>query len=92
MVGIDPKNGIQNFGMSKIHLRGSLYTKNPLKYIGMTNNTIPLLYIAKVQIFHPVLLILKISKFSTISSAASLPALFHLQPAIALVLPGLMIW
>jgi len=33
---IDPKNGTQNFGISKIHLRVGFTQKNRPKYIGIT--------------------------------------------------------
>jgi len=49
------KSGIRNFGVSKIHLSAGFTQKNQPKCIGTTtyNNTIPLLNVAKSQIFHP---------------------------------------
>jgi len=71
IVGIDLKNGIQSFSMSKIHLRVIFAQKSTKVHWYDYNNTIPLLNIAKVEYFIWYI-ILKISKFSQAILSASL--------------------
>jgi len=63
----DPKNDIQNFDVSKIHLRVALHEKSNKMHWCIYNSTICLLKLQKFKYFIQYI-ILKISKFSTISS------------------------
>ena len=54
IVGIDPKNGAWNFGVSKIHFRvGFMWEIDQMHWYNY-NKTIPLLNIAKSQILQPI--------------------------------------
>jgi len=49
------EKGVQNFGLSKIHLRVGLYKKLiKMHWYIIYNNTVPLLNIMKALIFYPV--------------------------------------
>jgi len=49
---IDPKNGIQNFGISKTHFIVGFTQKSTKMHWYDYNNTVPLLNKAKTRIFH----------------------------------------